>query len=226
MNTSAKPFTPTAAPHYSIDVECVATGKDHNARAVAQVSLIDERENVLLNVYVKPDTPVVSYLTALTGLTKEIIDQHGIPLADAVGMLRACLPRTAVLVGQNIRSDIQWLSLQEGRDFAGLVDLMGLYRIWNEQYKSFSQFSQDHLAKTLLAWDTTQPHNAVGDAMKSMRLFQLHKALQAEEAQWDSAKAALLATPPEPSFARRYPEYEGCCMGNRKTCTCGGVFFF
>ena len=53
--------------YYSIDVECVATAKTHNARAVAQISLVDEYEQVLLNLYVKPDLPVVSYLTPLTG---------------------------------------------------------------------------------------------------------------------------------------------------------------
>lgn len=87
--------------HFSIDVECVATGTDHNARAVAQISLVvgaapprrrrsrpqpalarsrrlrrlpppsprpqDQYERVLLNLYVRPEQPVVSYLTPLTG---------------------------------------------------------------------------------------------------------------------------------------------------------------
>ena len=102
------------ATHYSIDVECVATGVDHNAREVAQISLVvnvllttgvllpctffccssqrkrrlaafsweaahswmwhqhcgtmqDQYENVILNLYVRPQRPVVSYLTPLTG---------------------------------------------------------------------------------------------------------------------------------------------------------------
>ena len=88
-----------ASMYYSIDVECVATGTDHNSRGVAQISLVvrplaptsvlyamagarrvgahpplmaccipqDQYEQVLLNAYVKPDQPVVSYLTPLTG---------------------------------------------------------------------------------------------------------------------------------------------------------------
>ena len=32
--------TAPPATHYSIDVECVATGRDHNSRAVAQISLV------------------------------------------------------------------------------------------------------------------------------------------------------------------------------------------
>ncbi len=34
------------ASHYSIDVECVATGTDHNSRAVAQIALVDQYEQV------------------------------------------------------------------------------------------------------------------------------------------------------------------------------------
>jgi hypothetical protein len=35
-----------------------------------------------------------------------------------------------------------------------MMDLTGLYKVWNPQYKSFSVFGQDHLAKVLLNWDT------------------------------------------------------------------------
>lgn len=41
------------------------------------------------NAYVKPDKPVVSYLTPLTGLTAEVLERHGVPLAQ-VG---ACVGR-------------------------------------------------------------------------------------------------------------------------------------
>lgn len=35
-----------AGPFYSIDVECIATGTGHHDRAVAQISLVDQYENV------------------------------------------------------------------------------------------------------------------------------------------------------------------------------------
>ncbi len=37
---------PVPTQYYSIDIECVATGRDHNSRAVAQISLIDQYERV------------------------------------------------------------------------------------------------------------------------------------------------------------------------------------
>lgn len=57
---------------------------------------------VILNLYVKPDLPVVSYLPALTGLSADLVQRQGIPLAQAVAMVKSCLPQSAVLVGQNI----------------------------------------------------------------------------------------------------------------------------
>ena len=38
----------------------------------------------MLNLVVKPKKPVMSYLTPLTGLTKKIIDEHGISFEDAM----------------------------------------------------------------------------------------------------------------------------------------------
>eukprot|EP00878_Enallax_costatus_P044146 GHUV01052401.1.p1 GENE.GHUV01052401.1~~GHUV01052401.1.p1 ORF type:complete len:108 (-),score=33.05 GHUV01052401.1:244-567(-) len=106
------------------------------------------------------------------------------------------------------------------------MDLAGLYRIWNPRYNSFSVFSQDHLAKVLLGWDLeNMQHNAAFDAMKSIKLFNLHQQLQQNGQQWQQAQQALLDAPPTLSFARQNPTYEGVCMGNRKSCTCGAPFF-
>ena len=54
--------------YISIDVECVATGRRHDARSVALVAIVDEDERVLLRRKVKPSEKIVSYLTPLTGL--------------------------------------------------------------------------------------------------------------------------------------------------------------
>lgn len=93
--------------HFSIDVECVATGTGHHDRDVAQIGLVDEHENVLLNVFVAPEKEVVSYLTPLTGLTKEMIAQYGVPLPQAMELVRRHLPKHAVLVGQ-VRTVVSW----------------------------------------------------------------------------------------------------------------------
>lgn len=216
----------TPTPNYfCIDVECVATGTTHGDRAVAHIALVDAYERVLLNVIVKPDKPVRSYLTPLTGLTEDIVAARGVPLDAALTLLRSVLPRDATLVGQNIGQDVAWLGLKEGEggDYAGLIDLTGLFRVWNPRFNSYSVWGQDHLAAVLLGWPPSQ-HDAAADAVKSIRLFNLHTMLAADAAARAQAEAALLASTPEPSFAKRNPSFEGVCMGNRKTCTCGAPF--
>lgn len=113
---------PVGHPVYSVDVECVATGVQHNARSVAQVALVDEWCRPVFSVYVKQDLPVLSYITELTGLTKEILDTHGLPLAEALALLRANLPPNAILIGQSIMKDVQWLQLAEGVDYFRYAD--------------------------------------------------------------------------------------------------------
>ena len=214
--------------YYSIDVECVAVGYDHNARAVAQISLVNQYEHAVLNLYVLPSVGIVSYLTPLTGLNRDILNRNGIPFHAAMQILKQHLPANAVLVGQNIFKDAEWLGLKEGEDFAQLMDLTGLFRIWNEKYKSYSVFSQDHLAKVLLGWEVGANgggHDAVGDAVKSIRLFNLYQGTHKNPEKWEEVCARLLSVEPEASFAKRNPTFEGVCMGNRKTCQCGAPFF-
>lgn len=67
--------------------------------------------------------------------------------AEAMAHLRALLPPNAILVGQSIQKDIQWLQLVKGMDYADLIDLSTLFRVWNPQRNEFTIFSQDHCAK-------------------------------------------------------------------------------
>lgn len=55
------------------------TGPTHLDRSVAQIAVVDQYERLVLNVYVKPDQPVFSYLTALTGITKVGVTQDLCP---------------------------------------------------------------------------------------------------------------------------------------------------
>lgn len=55
----------------------------HNARSVAQVALVDEWGRPVFNVFVKQDLPVSSYITELTGLSKETLEQYGMPMGES-----------------------------------------------------------------------------------------------------------------------------------------------
>ena len=218
---------PAGASLFSIDVECVATGRQHHDRAVAQISLIDASCQEVLNLYVKPSVPVASYITPLTGLTADLLERKGVPLDDAMATLRKALPSNAVLVGMNIAKDVEWLELKEGADYGEMIDLSALLRAWNPRFGSYTYFAQDHYANVWLGAARTEAdaHDAVADAILSMRLLQAYLAIQHDAAAVGAMGAKVLAATAKPSFAKLNPEWEGCCMGNRQTCKCGAPFF-
>lgn len=218
---------PPAEQIYSIDVECVATGVQHNDRATAQIALVDSNAQLVLDLIVIPAKPVASYLTPLTGLTSEIVAERGMTLGDAMQRLRSVLPKTAVLVGQNILKDVEWLGLEEGIDFQGMIDLAGLLRIWNAEHNNYSCFSLDHYATVWLNHPRLEheSHNAVDDAQKSVRLFHAYTSMLSSPQNLAAMQAKVLETPPSPSFSKKYPVYEGCCLGNKRKCNCGAPLF-
>ena len=149
------------------------------------------------------------------------------PLAEALTKLRAHLPKNAVLVGQNIAKDTEWLGLVEGTDFGSRIDLAALLRAWNPKFGGYTYMSQDHYAKCWLGVNRTEAdaHDAVADAVLSMRLFDAYTAIQNDPAAVTAMGTKVLAEKPKPSFAKLHPEFEGCCMGNKQTCRCGAPFF-
>ena len=88
----------------------------------------------------------------------------------------------------------------------------------------FHVHATGHVQYLLSAAPAAPPH-CCRDAVKSIRLFSLHQQLQGSKEGWEAAQAAVLAAPPDPSFAKLHPSYEGVCMGGRRTCTCGAPFF-
>lgn len=216
-----------AAPAYALDVECVATGPTHNDRAVAQVGLVDQNLQVVLNVYVKPRAKVMSYLTPLTGLNADILDSRGVSLEEASEILRQFLPSSAILVGMNIGQDAKWLGLTSPDDFCELLDLAALFRVWDDSKKRFHYFSQDHVARTWIGHKRTegQSHDAVGDSVISMSLLHEYIRVKRDPHLLAQLRQQTLQAKRLPSFSALNPVFEGVCQGNRRTCTCGSPHF-
>ena len=216
-----KPGTPV----FSIDVECVATSTLHNARSIAHIAMVDEWCRPVCSLYVKQEKKVASYLTPVTGVTAEIIEKHGMFLSDALIQLRQHLPPNAVLVGQNIKKDVEWLNLAEGLDFASMIDLVALFRVWNIIHNGYTVFSQDHVAKVWLGYPERETHDALNDAAISMSLFNAYRTCQFDENNLRRMQMLTLETPRTPSYSATHPTIDGCCLGHRKTCSCGAPFF-
>ncbi|KAL3798046.1 hypothetical protein HJC23_012337 [Cyclotella cryptica] len=146
-------------PFFSIDVECIATGYGSCAKGIndgcgnegkngedvpsnqynelshrypGRVAMVDADGNLLADIVIRPPQNgkgVVSYLTELTGLTKEMcLGPEAKSLEEAVATIKSLLPKNGVLVGQAIDHDVEWLGLVPGRDFERLVDVSVIFR--------------------------------------------------------------------------------------------------
>merc|ERR1719453_1292299 len=177
-NATQNPVYENGFTYWSIDVECAATGIHHNARAPCRVALVDVNENLIFDVAVRVDY-LVSPLTPITGMHRAQID-GGYPLEDVQTLVRKCCGPRAVLIGQSILHDIEWLQLQEGQDFGKFIDLADVFKITiptaskRKSAKPASRiFCLEHEAWGLLGITVQagDAHSPVEDACISIKLW-------------------------------------------------------
>ena len=131
-------------------------------------------------------------------------------IAEALALLRSYLSPNAILVGQSILKDVAWLQLAEGVDYHSVIDLSGLFRVWNPARGEYTSFSQDHCAKVWIGVGERTSHNAMTDAAISMSLFNAYRTVQWDPARLYQMQAATLAAPRVPGFSATNPVIDGC----------------
>mmetsp|Transcript_21887 Transcript_21887/g.69912 ORF Transcript_21887/g.69912 Transcript_21887/m.69912 type:complete len:302 (-) Transcript_21887:45-950(-) len=199
----------------SVDVECVATGQASSDRAVARVAFVDFHGNVLLDRLVRPEVPVLSYLTALTGIEPGELDKAA-TLAEVRAELIEKLPANAVLVGQAIKHDIHWLELEQGVHFRDQFDIAELFQVTFPNGRS-RVFSLRHEVLHLSGFEgagtdiQAGSHDPCVDAQLSLRIFARYA--HASPAELKNAQRALSRAPPTLPFWKTTPLIDGVQLG-------------
>ncbi|RHZ40136.1 hypothetical protein DYB26_005835 [Aphanomyces astaci] len=186
-------------------------------RDVARIAVVDENEVTVFDSYVKPDKPIVSYLTQLTGITAEHLTDAN-SLADVIADLKKVLPSQCVLVGQSVDKDAHWLGLQPAVDFRVLFNVADLFRVpTTSKSYNYRYFSLRHVAKYLLeATIQESDHDPVVDAVYAMKIFKRFRYLHESSGHRQAVLQTLLKTPRTPSFAERFPVLDGVLMARPK----------
>ena len=214
-------------PVYSLDVECVAIGKTHRNedRYTAKFALVDEAGKLICTCMIKPEKPVVSYLTPLSGLRASNFSASDSDLPSAIELLKRHLPKEAILVGQKIGHDIEWMQLKRGTDFQDSIDLAEVFKgAWIPKYNNFTYHSLLHEAQHVLkisTLDASKEHDPTMDATLSIQLWNKVKEDPSKLPQYQQM---LTRNRPSQSVAKRLDwRYEGVCLSqfNRSKCICG-----
>lgn len=203
----------------AIDVECVATGLGHSDRELCRIAVVTLDGGVLLDQLIKPEKPVVSYLTPITGLSQGCLD--GAPLwKDARAKVHALFSPSMTIVGQCVNNDIKWLELERGVHYAEVVDIAELFSAWNPRFDRVEHFSLAHEVKVLLGETPSGAHNPVQECKQCLQLYKKYA-----HSVWDlaAAKKKLYTTPRTPSTAKALGfSIDGVCLAaySPERCTC------
>lgn len=128
VNHSSSGYLTTTAPNQTrpalevcaIDCEMCETAL---GKELTRVSVVCPERGVMLDTFVKPERPIVNYLTEFSGIREATLVGVSTTLKDVHAHLRVLLNANTIIVGHSLENDLEVLKL----DHARVIDTVALY---------------------------------------------------------------------------------------------------
>ncbi|XP_057843273.1 small RNA degrading nuclease 1 isoform X3 [Cryptomeria japonica] len=150
-----------------IAIDCEMVQCEDGTKEVVKVCVVNENLETLVDSLVKPSKHVVDYMTSITGVTSEDLDDVTCSLQDIQKTLKRLLKKETILVGHSLFNDLQALRV----DHARVIDTAFIFRYLNKPTCYSPSLSK--LCKVVLGCDLREEgksHVCLDDAIAAMRL--------------------------------------------------------
>jgi len=146
--------------------------------ALARMSILNVRTGeVLIDDYVKPQEPVVDYLTRFSGIRPGDLDERNprlVTTQTAYMKLRSLIDNGCIFIGHGLQKDFQVINLHVSP--RQLIDTVVVFHKHKRRWISL-RFLANYLLKRDMQQDV---HDSVEDAKAALELFQIAVKLKRE----------------------------------------------
>ena len=97
-----------------IGIDCEMC-KTKNGAELTRVTVIDSHYNVVYDELVKPEEPIIDYLTQYSGISKELLDPVTTTLSDVQNHLKSFISKDSIIVGHSLENDLHALKVSHFR---------------------------------------------------------------------------------------------------------------
>lgn len=139
--------------------------------ALTRISLVEWDGSVLMDEFVKPDKPIVDYLTPYSGITPAKLENVDTTLEDIQNRLIEEITPKHILVGHSLNSDL--LALKLTHPFVVDTSILYPHPRGPPMKSSLKWLAQKYLGREIQKGHGTEGHNSVEDARACLDLVKM-----------------------------------------------------
>lgn len=175
-----------------VAMDCEMCRVEGGEMALTRISLVEWDGNVLLDELVKPDRPIIDYLTPYSGITPAKLENVTTTLKDIQDRLLKEITSKHVLIGHSLNSDLMALKLTH--PFVIDTSILYPHPRGPPMKSSLKWLAQKYLGREIQKGHGSNGHDSVEDARACLDLVKM----KCERGpQWGTSEATV-----EPIFKR------------------------